>query len=664
LRKVITGVKPNPVAICLIFLVCSFQSLFAQKRVSLPRLDPLRPADAQQSPPGLPAPQSAAEQPPPSTPAPQLELFGRYFFTGQIGDESLSPGLAVSTSYQLGPGDQLLVFLGGKAQQQFEVTVSADGQAFLPTVGVFPVLGQSLGEFRRALDERLKRLYSNYSIDVMLIAPKSIRVAVIGEVNSPGNYTLSALNSVLDAMIKAQGLTERGSLRDIQVFRRDSLLGHVDLYDFLLKPHGNENVFLQGGDQIFVPVRKSQVEVTGEVHRQAIYELNPTKKERFSDLIALAGGLTDLAFTPKIELSRMRPEGTLEVFYLDYHKMENGLDSTRNVILKNNDRLHVFSKLDQVPKQVVTIHGEVKNPGEYEYEANMRVSDLILKAGSLTRSAYLLQAEVAKVDPNSSVRPVQIRLSALMDSSDASQDILLEADDHVFVRRIPEWQVGLIVEVRGEVKFPGNYPIVKDSTKLSDVLRHAGGFTKEALIGEAKLIRRREPVLEDKEFERLKSLTRDEMSNLEYEYFVMKQNAADVSEVNVDFYKLMVQGIKSEDVVLEDGDIIHIPRSPHVVMVTGRVAKPGGVLYETKAPLKYYITKAGGYSWDADGDRTKVIKVTGEIIDDEDVQSFSPGDRIWVPRKPDRNYWQIFRDTILVAGQVATIYLVIQTATK
>ncbi len=144
----------------------------------------------------------------------------------------------------------------------------------------------------------------------------------------------------------------------------------------------------------------------------------------------------------------------------------------------------------------------------------------------------------------------------------------------------------------------------------------------------------------------------------------MEQNSADVREVNVDFSKLMVLGDKSEDVILEDGDIINIPRSPRVVLVTGRVAKPGGVLYEEKASLKYYLAKAGGYSWDADGDRTKVIKVTGEIIDDEDVRSFSPGDRIWVPRKPDRNYWQIFRDTILVAGQVATIYLVIHTATQ
>jgi hypothetical protein len=78
--------------------------------------------------------------------------------------------------------------------------------------------------------------------------------------------------------------------------------------------------------------------------------------------------------------------------------------------------------------------------------------------------------------------------------------------------------------------------------------------------------------------------------------------------------------------------------------------------------LKYYLNQAGGYAWDADGRRTKVIKAAGDIQDDEDVKVFNPGDRIWVPRQPDRNYWQLFRDTILVVGQVAAIFLVIQNA--
>jgi protein involved in polysaccharide export with SLBB domain len=234
----------------------------------------------------------------------------------------------------------------------------------------------------------------------------------------------------------------------------------------------------------------------------------------------------------------------------------------------------------------------------------------------------------------------------------------------VFIRRIPGWQVGPTIEVRGEAVFPGFYPIVKDSTTLKMILVEAGGFTKEALIGEAKLIRKREAQVEDKEFDRLKAMTRDDMSKLEYEYFVMKQNTLDIQEIVVDFNKLMNRGDRSQDVLLQDGDVIYVPQTPKVVMVSGRVGKPGGVVYKENADLKYYISQAGDYAWDADGRRTKVIKVTGEILDDEDVGRFVPGDRVWVPRRSEHDYWQIFRDVMMVAGQIATMYLVIHTVVQ
>jgi len=126
----------------------------------------------------------------------------------------------------------------------------------------------------------------------------------------------------------------------------------------------------------------------------------------------------------------------------------------------------------------------------------------------------------------------------------------------------------------------------------------------------------------------------------------------------------MQRSDRREDVLLQPGDIIEIPEQSELVLVSGRVSRPGGLLCEPGAGVSYYIDKAGGFSWDADPAHTKVIKISGEIVDDEDVEALSSGDRIWVPRKPDRNYWQIFRDVILVAGQVATIYLVIHNAVK
>ncbi|NIA31583.1 MAG: hypothetical protein GWP06_16955, partial [Actinobacteria bacterium] len=262
------------------------------------------------------------------------------------------------------------------------------------------------------------------------------------------------------------------------------------------------------------------------------------------------------------------------------------------------------------------------------------------------------------------VKSFKVNLRDILTNPDSPQDMLLEADDHVFIRRIPDWKVGPLVEIRGEVMFPGKYPIVEDSTTLGDIIKQAGGVTNDALIREAKLIRSREKLLQDKEYERLKSMTREEMSDQEYEYFVMKQNTQDVRAIVVDFYKLLVQDDKNEDVTLKTGDVIVVPKRPNVVFVSGRVSRPGGVLYQPGANLGYYIRKAGGFAWDADKRKTKIIKVSGETKDDEDIKSFSPGDRIWVPRKPDRNYWKILRDTIMAVGQIATIYLVIHNATR
>jgi polysaccharide biosynthesis/export protein len=591
-----------------------------------------------------------------------LKPFGYELFQNSSAELNNVNTGAMTRDYLLGAGDQLAIHLGGKVQENFETMVSADGQVYIPTLGVLSVQNLTFNQFKERLHEKLQRLYSHYTLDVMLVTPKFIRIGVTGEVQVPGQYTITALSSVLDAVSQAKGPTEIGSLRDIQVFRGDSLVLRADLYDYLLQAGAGVYGQLQSGDQIFVPVCRQRVLVKGEVYRPAIYEINPNRPETLTRMLELAGGLTDYSLTEKIEHSCMDDSGRRRVHY--YSLSEISRAPGTDPFLHNDDQIQVFSKLDQTPKNIVAIYGEVNHPGEYEFEKNVRISDLILKAGYLTRSAYLLKAQVAKVDPIAAAKTIDVDLTALLVRHDPQQDLLLDADDQVFIRRIPGWQVGPKVEVRGEARFPGYYPIVKDSTTLKMILTQAGGFTREALSGEAKLLRKREAVVVDKEFDRLKTMTRDDMSKLEYEYLVMKQNSADVQEVVVDFDKLMNGHDRSQDVLLQADDVIYIPETPKVVLISGRVGKPGGVVFKENEKLSYYIDLAGGYTWDADGRRTKVIKVTGEILDDEDVDRFVPGDRVWVPRKADHDYWQIFRDVMLVAGQVATMYLVIHTVTK
>ncbi|MBN1153343.1 SLBB domain-containing protein [candidate division KSB1 bacterium] len=564
--------------------------------------------------------------------------------------------------YLLGPGDRIGIYLSGKIQQDFNVIVNVEGKIHIPTVGVLHVKDRTLQDFKNYLRGQLSRFYDNFRVDVMLIEPKPIQVAVVGEVNQPGKYLLTALNTVIDAVTNAGGPTQQGSLRNIELYREGRFIESIDLYDFLMRPEPVDSLFLSSNDRVFVPLSKAKVMVEGEVRRPMLFELNPNKQERVTDIIQLAGGFTDYAFLSRIEVSRMKDNGNRAIIYLDYHDILENTDHASNVVMQNDDRITIYSKLDQVHKRVVYIHGQVNKPGEYELEDNLRLSDLILKAGSLTRSAYLLEAEVAKVDPKQITTYIKVNLHELFDEHDVSQDILLEEDDRVFIRQIPEWQVGPIVEIRGEMMFPGIYSITKDSTKLSEILKKAGGFTDEALIREAKLIRQSAKITIDKEYERLQQMSRDEMTETEYQYLVMKENTSDIGQIVVDFYKLMIERDMEEDVILEDNDQIIIPKRPNVVYVTGRVSRPGGILYVPNMKLNYYLEKAGGTTWDATKKKTKVTKVSGEILDDENVRYFEPGDIIWVPRKPDRDWWAVFRQTMAVAAQVATVYLVVERA--
>lgn len=594
----------------------------------------------------------------------ELSLFGHNLFTlpEELRSDVFGGGLMFPENYRLGAGDRLGIYLLGKIQQNFEVIVNVEGKIYLPTVGVFYVANMTIEQFRTFLEEHLSKFYDNFSLNLMLIEPKRIPVMVVGDVNRPGKYFLSSLNTVLDAMIWAGGPTGNGSLRNIHVFRQNELIERVDFYQFLMTGEIPNEIFLQQYDRIVVPLVEAMASIRGEVKRQAKFELKSGAEERLSDLVYLAGGFTDLAYLDRVEISRLLPDGERTVYYVNYHEILKNDSCISNIKLQNDDQVRVYSIIEQTYQKYVYIHGEVKRPGRYPLEENLHVLDLILKAGNITRSAFLLECEVAKIDPKKPTKSIKINLQRLMNNSNNQENILLEEDDRLFIRQIPEWEVGLTVEVKGEVNFPGIYAITKDSTTLSEIIDKAGGFTEEALIREASLIRTSTKNTVDKEYERLKQLSRDQMSRAEYQYLVLKQNSQDIGLIVVDFYKVCVLKNKSDDVILEDGDVINVPKAPKVIYVTGRVGIPGGVLYKPNKNIKYYLNNAGGPAWDAKVRGIKVSRVTGEILNDEDVKKLEPGDIIWVPRRSDRDWWELFSQTIAIVAQLATVYIVADRA--
>lgn len=588
-----------------------------------------------------------------------LSRVGMGAFTARDAEGYLPGAVPVDENYQLGPGDRLGIYLLGKTQREYDVSINAENKAYLPGIGVFDFRNHSLLSAQDELKKLFDRYFSEQNFELLLIQPKMVMVSVVGAVEKPGRYTLSGLQTVFDAVFTAGGLKSNGSLRDIKLLRDENQIIRVDLYDLLVEGSGPGGPPLQPGDIIQVPSLKSSIRIAGEIYRPGVYELDSKKPESLQDMIKLADGLKPMAYQERLEMSRRLQSGQREISYVDAR------DSLvlATTVLQDGDQIRIYSLLEQTHRRTVEILGEVRRPGVYTLEQNLTIRDLILKAGGPTRTAHLLEAQLDLIEPKEAVQRATFPLESIINGQGDGANFKLDEFDRVIVRRIPEWLVGPKVEVRGEVMFPGVYTITKDSTYLSAILQLAGGFTEDAFLQEAKLLRPTTPVQPDREFERLKTMRREEMTDLEYEYLVMKANKG-TGAVVVDFNKLWNERDQSQDIILKNKDIIYIPKAPQVVEVTGRVAKPGGVLFKEGAKLNYYIEQAGGVTWDARRSRTKIIKSTGEIIDDEDVKDLTPGDTIWVPRKPDRDYWKIFRDTMLVLGQIATVYLVVQNASK
>jgi len=588
-------------------------------------------------------------------PSGHLPIIGENIFQGSPSRALSAASLPLPADYLLGPGDVLGIYLLGKSQQEMQITVAADGKIYLPSAGVVEVSGRTLDQAKTIINNSLAKVFGGYDLQIVLISPKIVSIDIAGEVKKPGRYALSALNTVLDALSSAGGISPLGSLRHVQLVRVGASPQTIDLYGFILQQTSRDEFFLQSGDRIFVPPAQSWVALMGEVMRPGIYELG-LQFLTIENAVDLAGGVAPLADLHHMELSRLDSIGVRTSQVVD-------LALAGKFSLRHGDRVRVYSKLQNVRASTVSIFGEVREPGAFPFERGLRVDDLIQKAGGLTRFAHLAEAEIARVDPGQPPKLIKFSLEKFTNGDTLANPEVLE-DDQIFIRRIPDWSLGPLVEIRGEVQFPGKYPIARDQTTLKQAITLAGGFTPRALLREARLLR---PAIHSQVMQSaamVDSVPSERLTKTEYEDFVMRRDLARLNHVSVNFHKLFVASDRAYDVILQSNDVIDVPRTDSLIYVSGRVGLSGGVPFVVGKDVGYYISRAGGISHDAVRSKTKVIRASGEVIDDDDVSMLEPGDAIWVPRKGDRSRWDAFRDIITVLAQLATIYVVIDRATQ
>jgi protein involved in polysaccharide export with SLBB domain len=428
-------------------------------------------------------------------------------------------------------------------------------------------------------------------------------------------------------------------------------------------------------------LRRFQVHVLGEVQRPGTYV--GTAVDRVSAAVSWAGGLTEEASQRRILVvagDSIRARADLFLF------LHRG-NPQANPWLRDGDIIYV-----PFAKEHFSVKGAVNAPDDYEFLPGDRFSDALFYAGGLRADAFPDTIEIARYPgpnrppirfyavaggelipaegvPPSALPPILgvFRLEETGTRPGRTVDLPdfeLRANDIVFVRFIPEARIKKLVEVRGEVVYPGFYAIEEGRTRLSEVIQRAGGITPEAFLREATLVRRESIRMEDKEFERLKQIPPSEMTEDEYEYFKLRSRETPGLMV-VDFEKLLLEGDRSQDILLRAGDLITIPATKNFVSVLGMVRDPGNILYEEGLSPQDYIAKAGGYAEKADKGKVRVIRAaTGEWVPLDEAEEVEPGDTIWIPEKPERDYWQLFKDVMAVTTQIVTIYLVVDRAVR
>ena len=421
-------------------------------------------------------------------------------------------------------------------------------------------------------------------------------------------------------------------------------------------------------------LRQFPVSVVGMVEEPGIRQTSGV--ERVGELIRKAGGLVPFASSRNILLvktgldaaaamelgSRARQGDTSALDTLQSRRVDlelyeaTGL-SRYNPFIEDGDIVLVPARRGKI-----AAHEAVHRPDFFEFVEGDRISDLLTLAHGPAASYDPDNALLFRYREDGKTQYTRkIDVEAILQGREEA-DLPLEPEDWVVLRKLTGYHGRSTVQIVGEVKLPGFHVVEENGTLLSGVIRLAGGFTREAALSEARVVRLREQVAEDPEFERIRWIPPADRTEDENQYFIMKSREKP-GQMVVDFVAL-VAGDESQDIELLPGDVIIVPRLQQTVMVSGAATSPGAIVYHPDYSVWDYIEAAGGYGWRASDD-VRVIKArTGQSKLARDVRVIDPGDRIWIKEKPERDYWTIFTQSMAVIGEVSTIVLLFVTLTR
>ena len=405
------------------------------------------------------------------------KVFGRDIFNNEELTFEPNMNIATPNNYVLGAGDAVLIDIYGASQKTVEATVSPDGFVVVEGYGPIQVAGLTVAQANSRIRSQLGARYSSSKIRLSVGQTRTITVNVMGEVKTPGTYTLAAFASVFHALYMAGGPNDIGTLRNIKVYRNNRLVSTVDVYDYILNGKLSGNVRLGDNDVIVVGAYDCLVNITGKVKRPMYYEMKST--ESVGSLIDYAGGFTGDAYRKSVRI--VRKSGSQ---YSVHNVNEFDMASFR---MADNDSVSVDSILPRY-SNMVEIKGAVFRPGMYQIGDDIySVKTLLEHAEGVTEEAFTAHAVMHRMKPDRTLEALSVDIQGIMDGTVA--DIPLKNEDVLFIPTRIESQVEQTITIHGEVQYPGTYKFADNET-LEDFVLQAGGLKETASMHNVLISRR------------------------------------------------------------------------------------------------------------------------------------------------------------------------------
>lgn len=502
--------------------------------------------------------------------ADSLMVFGRNIFTNENLTFAPNENLATPENYKLGPGDEVIIDIWGANQNTIRQTIAPDGFINIDGVGLVYLTGMTVKQADAYMRRQLNKIYSldgedaQSEIKLTLGAIRTIQVNVMGEVAVPGTYFLSSLSNAYNALYRAGGFSELGSLRNIELIRDGKKKAVIDVYDFIVKGQSPDDITLQDGDIIIVPTYEALVQISGNVKRPMFYEMKDG--ETVKDLLGYAGGFMGNAY--KKNLKMIRKNGRE---YQVYTVMDSEYPSFE---IMDGDAVEVGAMIDRYENRI-EIKGAVYRPGVYQLSDRIStVKQLVEIADGLKGDAFTNRALIQRERPNLTYETIAVDLMKVL--SGEAEDIKLMPNDVLTVSSIHELKDFGYITVEGQVASPGSY-VFADNTTIEDIIILAGGLLDAASTAKVDVSRR------------IKNPESKEATDTLSRVYTFELKDGFIIDGEAEF-------------VLEPYDVVYVRRAPSYseqnhVEISGEVLFPGKYAMAYKnSRLSDLVAQAGGVS--------------------------------------------------------------------